>query len=148
MSGAGTSLVTFKRALRDNLRARPALAGVSVLYALTEDETAPEAIWFEKAETEELSIPSLRAGKLHLQETYDLDVIVQVTLTEGQSQEQADARAVEIFAELQQELAAAPQPDNDIQWAKPHEWKHVGGKLGTGHGSRFEIKVRVHARME
>lgn len=148
MSGAGTSLVAFKQALRDNLTERPALAGVAVLYANTETEIPNEAVWFGKAGTEDLEIPSMRAGKLHLQETYDLDVVVQVMLTEGQSQEDADLRAVEIFAELQQELAAAPQSVDDIQWAKPFAWKHVGGKLGTGHGSRFEIQVRVHARME
>jgi hypothetical protein len=147
VSGAGTSLVLFKQALCEELRARPGLADVEVLYAPTDAESA-EAIWFGKAETEELSIATLRAGKLHLQEKYDLYGCVQVRQTEGQTQESADVRAVAILAELQQELTEAPDTCDDIQWASLHSWKHVGGKLGTGHGSRFEFTIRVHARME
>lgn len=147
MSGFGTSLVRFKQALRDELIARPALAGVEVQYA---PDTAEfdECIWFGKAVTETLEIASLRAAKLHLQEVYDLDVYIQVRQTEGQTQEQADLRLVEIFAELQQELAEAPQTVDDVQWANPHSWKYTGGILGSGHAARLEIVVRVSARME
>lgn len=147
MSAYGTSLIVFKQALCEELRARPGLADVEVLYAPTDAES-DEAIWFGKAETEELSIASMRADKLHLQEKYDLYGCVQVKMTQGQTQEQADVRAVAILAELQQELTEAPNTCDDIQWASLHSWKHVGGKLGTGHGSRFEFTIRVHARLE
>lgn len=148
MSGFGTSLVAFRVALVDRLIERPGLSGVDVLYDPNEREYGDEALWLREAETEELEIASLRAGKLHLQETYDVEVVAQVTLTQGQTQRQADTRLVEIYAELQQQLAEMPQIVEDIQWAKPHGWKYRGGKLGSGSACRFEIKVRVHARME
>lgn len=148
MIGWGTSLVAFKKALRDALTERPALADVKVMYALTDGELPAEAIWLGDAATESLEIASMRAAKLHLQEEYDLDVVVQVKMTEGQSQEDADERCAEVYVEVQQVLALAPRLVDDIQWAKPHSWKSVGGKLGSGHGARMEIVVRVHARME
>ncbi|MFI7678562.1 hypothetical protein [Actinophytocola sp. NPDC049390] len=149
MSGAGTSLIAFKTALVDRLGERPGLAGVAVLYARSDVDSLPdEAIWLEKAETESLEFPAFRPTKMELQEVYDLDVTVQVRLTQGQTQRQADARALELLAELQQQLAEAPQLCDDIQWAKPESWKYHGGQLDSGHGCRFDIVVRVHARME
>lgn len=144
----GTSCFSFKDALVGRLQERPGLAAVKVMYALTDGEVPDEALWLGEAETESLEYPTFRATKLELQEVYDLDVTVQVKLTEGQTQRQADARVAEIFAELVQQLCELPQVCEDIQWAKPESWKYHGGKLGTGHGCRLEIVVRVHARME
>lgn len=148
MSAGGTSLFAFKRGLRDALTELPGLADVKVMYVLTDGELPSEAVWLGDATTNDLSIPTLRAGVLHLQETYDVDVTIQVKQTAGESQETVDARLDEIFAELQQVLAKAPKLIDDIQWAVPHSWKEVGGRLGNGHAARLEIKVRVHARME
>jgi len=148
VSGAGTSLVEFKIALFDLLAARPGLANVKVKYGLTDGEMPKETIILGHAETDRLEIPTLRAGKLHLQEEYDLNIAVQVCFTGGQSERQADVRAVEIFAELQQQLAEMPQIVDAIQWARPESWRQLSVPAGTGHASLFEIKVRVHARME
>lgn len=143
----GTALVAFKQALRTELSIRPGLAGVAVLYGFPDTQMPAEALWFENAETES-EIPLMRSGTKKVDETVDLDVVIQVLKQDGSDQEAADIRAAQILAELQQELAEAPQTVDVILWAEMVGWEHSTGLLPNGgHGARFEVTVRYKARL-
>ncbi|WP_017974366.1 hypothetical protein [Actinopolyspora halophila] len=144
----GTTLVAFKHALVDALRARGGLAGVQVEYAFPEDALQDEAIWVEGVDAS-MTLPVLRAGTKPVDEDYTVTLAVQVLKSQGESQETADTRLLELFAEVQQCFAEQPQLIPEIQWALPTGWKHILGVLptGMGHGSRFDVRVRVKARL-
>lgn len=149
MAEQGSELVPFKRALYEKLKlAVPATT--TVMYALTDepDEYPDEAVWMGLSETEELAIPTMRAGKLHLQEKVRVYVYIQVMLLEGQEQYEADERAGEILGVLQTILSATPKISPDTQWARLISWKNVIGKAGTGHGARFVCEVEFNSRIE
>ena len=144
----GSTLAVFKRELRDALRARPGLANVQIEYSQPETELQDDSIWFETADGS-TALPVMRAGTKPVDETYQLKVAVQVLRTQGESQETADDRCIELFAEVQQCVAENPQLIPEIQWAKLEGWNHVVGMLasGGGHGSRFDAQVTVKARL-
>lgn len=142
----GTSLVTFKQALRTALTARPGMSGVQVSYAFPEDDLQAESLWFEDAVTSN-EIPVMKAGTKKVDEEYTLDAVIQVLKQQGESQETADLRAAALLAELQQALAENPQITPEIQWVEMAGWEHTPGKLNAGHGSRFNVTLRVRARL-
>ncbi len=117
-------------------------------YGFPDTQVLNEALWFEDAETG-TEIPLMRSGTKKVDETVDLDVVVQVLKPDGSAQDAADARAAEILVELQQELAETPQTVDAVLWAEMVGWKHTAGLLpnGGGHGSRFEVTVRYKARL-
>lgn len=143
----GSSLVAFKRALRTSLQGRVGLAGVLVTYE-PEPEQA-ESIWFGNARTTDERIPVMKAGTKKVDERYLLDIHVQVIQADGQTQESADLRCVALFGELQQALAVDPQITAEVFVVELDSWEHFVGELpsGRGHGSRFDARVRVHARL-
>jgi hypothetical protein len=148
MTYQGTGLVAFKQAFIARLTLRPALAGVKVTYAFPDKEVAAENIWLGDANAETW-IPVHRAGKKKVDEDFHVDCIIQVLKRQGESQEVADIRANQLFAEVQSDLAEQPQTDPDIFWAELDGWEHFCGILpsGGGHGSRFELKIRVRNRL-
>lgn len=144
----GTSLVAFKQTLKTALAARPGMSGVQLSYGYPgNDYVQRESVWFEGAEVVNSEFPVMKAGTKKVDETYTLDVVVQVLKTQGEDQEAADLRAVALLAELQQALAENPQLTPEIQWAEMAGWEHATGELNTGHGSRFNVTLRVRARL-
>lgn len=150
----GTSLITLKQALVTSLRARAGLTGVQVLYG-PDDFTAPddhvedEAIWLGDTIWIESEIPVMMIGTKKVDETYELDWIVQVVRADGSTQEATDLRAVALLAELQQALAETPVISAQTFWALIRMRRHATGQVvtGPGHGSRFEGVVEVKARL-
>ncbi|MEV0085258.1 hypothetical protein [Saccharopolyspora sp. NPDC050642] len=145
----GTTLPAVKRALLDALAARPGLSGVQVSYEMPQRALAGEAIWFDEDTETEAGIPVMKAGTKKVDETYALPVVVQVLVTDGRDAEVADLRAAALLAELQQSLAENPQVTPAIQWAELGGWSHHVGPIGDGssRGSRFDVLVRVRARL-
>lgn len=144
----GTTLFQFKRALRNRLLDRPGLAGVQVRYAQSETELTNAEMWFTDASAS-TEIPVMRgpAQTLKVDESYTVKAIIQVLKNQGEGQEVADERAVEILEELQQELAENPQVTPEIHWASLTGWEYKYGALKSGHGAGFECQIRVRARL-
>ena len=144
----GSSVASVKQALKAALDARPALADVTVNY-----DAAPageECVFFGNASTTDERIPVMKAGVAKVDERYLLEVNIQVLARDGQGQEAADLRAVAILGELQQILAETPQLTPEVFTVQMDSWEHFVGVLGGGGqsvGSRFEVKIRVHARL-
>lgn len=150
----GTSLVDFKQALVTALRARPALAAVQVLYGPDDfpsgdDHVENESIWFGDTNWTAFEIPLIKAGTKKVDETYELDWIIQVIKGDGSLQETADIRAKALLVELQQALAETPQVSAETFWAQLRLRRHATGQVvsGPGHGSRFEGVVEVRSRL-
>jgi hypothetical protein len=144
----GTTLVTLKQAVRVALATRPGLAGIQIEYAFPTDLGA-EAIWMGNAEATS-QIPAMRAGTKRVDEEISLSIYVQVLVTDGRGQEEADLRAVELFSEIQQQFAEVPQISPVILWAQITRWSHLTGSYAgneSAHGSRFEITVTARARL-
>lgn len=144
----GTSLFDFMDVFLARLEARPGLAEATVYDAYpSADGVANDAIWFGGAETDS-EISAMRAGRKKVDEDVIVDVVVQCLKKQGEGQRAADNRARELLAEVQQELAETPQPTEDIHWAELVGWELKRGPLPTtGHGCRFECKVKVKARL-
>ncbi|MGH3834189.1 MAG: hypothetical protein ACREX8_14250 [Gammaproteobacteria bacterium] len=145
----GTSLIAFKQALQTALTARPALAGVQVAYEFPTTNITGEDIWLDRAESDS-TYPVMRAGTKKVDEDYTVIVMIQVLKTQGEGQEAADLRAAALLAELQQCIAENPQLIPQIQWASFAGWQHLLGPFesgGAARGSRFEVRVKVRARL-
>ncbi|WP_189059579.1 hypothetical protein [Longimycelium tulufanense] len=145
----GTTLVSFKQELKTQLEARAGLSGVTVHYAFPETGITGEDIWFGEIAETDAEIPIMKSGTKKVDETVSVPVVVQVLKQQGEDQETADLRAVALLAELQQELAETPRTITDIYAAEMVGWTHTGGQLGgSNHGSRFDVTVRIRARLE
>lgn len=144
----GTTLVAFKQALVTALSARPRLAGVQISYGFPDTEIWDESIWIEGARAE-LGIPTMTVGTKRVEENYSLTVACQVLRTQAEGQDVADLRAAQLLVELQQALAEKPELIPEILWAEIDGWTHHVGALAKsdGHGSRFDVRVRVRARL-
>ena len=145
---SGTALIGFKQAATAALGARLGLSGVSVSYGFPDVEAIPtEAIWFEGAESDTWD-PVMKAGIRRLDESSLVDLVIQVTLTQGETQEASDIRALALFVEVQNYFAENPDVGGSVMWALLDSWVYAGGRLesGGGHGARFTLKVRFRAR--
>lgn len=157
----GTSLAVVKAAIITALAADATLTsdGVKISYGapvvpadLKSTDGDYEAIWLgDTAAT--VDVPVLTAGHLHRDEDYQLTLVVQV-LKPGSlgTQQAADERAAAIFGRA--ELVLANNPTASITDPARVEilvagWDHVTGFLGNGqgHGSRFDVRLDVTARL-
>lgn len=144
----GSALVAYKQTMITRLSAIIALAGVSVTYGFPDVEMPPEAIWFADAKTKNWD-PIMRAGVRKLDEEFELELIVQVLKQDGDTQENADIRALQLVAAVQADMAAAPRPTDLIMWSLFEGWDHKTGLMpnGGGHGSRFDCRITVRSRL-
>lgn len=159
----GSSLATAKSRLEAVLEARAGLAGVPVTDGgpvsardLQNDSGAYEAIWFGDSRTVQIEVPHTGLP-VELDETYELDVVIQVLkrAEAADTQAAATARSVALLGEVIGALAADPSLGYTptvalpILEALPQTWEHKGGWLGKGdeHGSRFVLKVRIFSRL-
>lgn len=144
----GSTLVAFKKALVAALQSRPGLDGVRVTYEFTQDYVADKAIWLEGARSAD-RIPTMKPGTKRVEENYTLTLVIQVLASEGESQEAADEYALVLLSEVQQCLAENPQLIPEIMWATVDGWEHRIGQLpkGDGHGSGFNVRINVRARL-
>lgn len=151
----GSALRLFKLGMVDNLRARGDLAGVKVLYHVDSvGDLAREMIWFGGARTD-AEIPILRAGTKKVDETVDVELVVQVLLEDGQTYEDAERRGIELLVEVQQELAETTRPISEIHWAELRSWTADPKVLYSnddpprvlGAACRLECVLRYMARL-
>lgn len=149
---AGSTLAEVKQSLVARLKARPGLAGVQVSYAYPDDFAEGrdgEDIWLAGAEGECQPMGQRGGGALPTLEDFRLVVVLQSLKHGGQGQQAADAAATVMLAELQAELATAPQLGG-VLMVELAGWRHVPGPFAAspgGHGSRYECQVRVRARL-
>jgi hypothetical protein len=148
---AGTTLVAVRVAFRTLLQARPDLDGVQVTYGRPRTDLPPEAIWFEgRSEADHVRLAATGGVVKTVEENYDFNVVLQV-LAEADAEDlgqAADERAVELFAELQQTVAAAPTVIDAVKVAQISGWTHDSAALGSSEqGSRFVVTVRVTAHL-
>lgn len=101
---ASSAVVAVKQATVAELRELPNLDGVAVDYAWTgEDAQSRERIFFGKASFPQTPGP-MRTGRVHRDESGQVDIIVRVTLIGGTAEE-ADTRALEIGTEVEECVA-------------------------------------------
>jgi hypothetical protein len=139
-------MVTVTTALVQLLRARPNLAGVQVEYGWPGDaQVQDEVIYTGRARgTDEIA--NLRAGTKKRDETYDLDVLVEVAKPGG-TQAEADQRCIDLFAELEDLLAENPRLGLAIHWARLASWEHIPAPTDDGRYAGRRGVVRFFARL-
>jgi hypothetical protein len=152
MTNVGTTLVEVKKALRDLLQARPGLANVQVSYAEPSAYNLENsAIWFTVAEALHHETSMRNGGAFPIQEDYHLQINVQAfTLEAPDGQEIADTRAVELLHEVEQCVSENPQVTPNVMMLQLAGWQHhvvVAEAEGSGYISRFEVQLRVRARL-
>lgn len=160
----GTSLPLTKAATVAGLSARDGLQGVPVsddgptrLEDLQAEDGAYEAIWLLTDPSATLAVP-VSGIPVTLDESYTLQVVIQVLALQGDdtSQAAADLRAAELLGEVLGFFAADPSlgidpPDELVVFeAIPSKWAADGGWLEQGdqHGARFIVDVAVDARLQ
>jgi hypothetical protein len=151
MTNIGTTLVEVKKALRDLLQARPNLADVQVSYAEPSAYNLnAEAIWFTVAEALHHETSMRNGGAFPIQEDYHLQVNVQAFTMESDGFEAADTRAVALLHEVEACVSENPQPTPNVMMLQLAGWQHhvvVAEAEGSGYISRFEVQLRVRARL-
>lgn len=99
--------------------------------------------------------PSLRTGRRRRDEKYDLEVVCE-SYVQGGEQRDADVAACELVRAVDETVADYPvltgislDTDQQIIKASVTGWRIDGrGPVGhEGHGCRFIVTVRVHARL-
>lgn len=142
MSYRGTTMAAARRALRDLLRARPALAGIPVGYGDPIDGAGLETIWLGPAQTADQD--AVQIGRRRRDETYNVPVHFYV----GTRRDPADSedRAAQLGWELEDLVAADPTLNHttDVLYAT------VGGaEMTTGEtvdGPRTLLTTNIHVR--
>ena len=145
----GSTLIVYKQALKTALEGRPGIAGATVHYSYPSTNITGEDIWLDSAISDN-RIPVMRANTKKVDEDYTLTVIIQVLKMQGEGQEAADIRCLELLVELQQLLAETPQLIPEIHWSLLAGWTHFVGPFegkDSARGSRFEVRVNVRARL-
>jgi hypothetical protein len=145
----GTSLIAVREALLALLQDRPGLTGVSVTYGRPKTEMPPEAIWFDsEASADNVRLAATGGAIKKVEENYDLLVVLQVMAEDDELGLVADRRAVELFGELQQTVAAAPALIGPVLVMQISGWLHSSAALGMAEqGSRFAVTLRVTAHL-
>ena len=145
----GTTLVEVKQALVTSLGARAGLSAVTVSYARPNGTMPNECIWFGDAEAE-TAISVMGGAVKKIDETYNLDAVVQILIRDGRDEEAADLRAEAVFTEFQQQLAATPKPVDAVRQVQMSGWAHTVGPIGetTNRAARFDITLRVNALLQ
>ncbi len=155
----GSSLLAVKSGLVAALQTRPMLAGVNVSYQApvrkpdVQRAGVLDAVWFGDAEAAH-TVQILRALPLEFDESYDLELFIQVLRVDsGGTQFAADNRANAVLGEVLGVLAADPTLGITTPFVRcevtPTSWSHVTGVMpnGVGHGSRFELELHVESRL-
>lgn len=155
----GTALVDFKTWLKTLLDARGGLAGVVISTQPPKDPAdiktaagAFEAIWMGSASMS-WDIPTMSAGVVNLEETIDLDVVVQVAKATD-DQATTDARLVAIADEVL--LGVQNTPDLNQSGYTRFEVTPTGDgdyepfwlPNGTGSAGQMRIGLECIARID
>lgn len=147
----GTTLVPVKQALRDLLRARPALSEVQVSYGEPGAyNLGSDAIWFTVAEALHHEIAMRNGGAFPIKEDYHLTVIVQSFTMTTEGFEENDLRAAAMMHELELVVGENPQVIPGVMLIQLAGWQHfpaVANAEGSGYISRFEVQLRVRAQL-
>lgn len=149
----GTTLIDVKQALLALLVARPTLTATATYDHPGQPALTGNDVWLADVPAATTTIPTMRAGKKHVEETFTLQLMVQAVRSAGEGQLVADLAAAAHFREVQQLLAENPQLGlpTTIQHALLVGWAHrTGGFIDGGEsarGSRFELSVQVKARL-
>jgi hypothetical protein len=141
-----STIVETKRALVQALRARPALSGVQVSYSHPGRLVEGESIYMGGARGEH-EPAAIRAGRKPRTEVYTLDVLCEVS-RRGGSVEEAEARALELLAEVESVLAEDPQLGGRLQWALASEIELDGGLTDDGAFVIGRLGVSCRARLD
>lgn len=101
-----STVSTVKSQLLSMLQARPNLANVQVFYSWPADVQQTEAIYFGEARGEH-TYPVLKSGRKPRQETYSLDIYIDVA-GNGPTSQQTEERAWALAAEVEDTIANDP----------------------------------------
>lgn len=143
-----TTLPTVKDAIITLLNGDSTFDDVQVSYGYPGDNaTQEESIWLGFAEAD-VDITALRAGRKRRDETYTLQVIVEV-IKVGGTQEEADERCAALAGAVESAIADDLQLDlgSTIFWAYVTGWNQVGGAIDRGHACRMELELTIQARL-
>lgn len=141
---ATSTIVSTKRALVDHLQGRPALNGVQVTYADPGDRARAEQVWLGEVRTAEQEPVSLRSGRKQRNESYELDVICDALKATAET---AEARCLELVAELEELLAAATLDAPGVLWATVTDMRLKTAETANGPLARAVVTVTVRARL-
>ena len=157
----GSTLPAVKRALVAALQARPGLADVTVSYQaperasdVTNDSGLFDAVWLDAADSGIVAHDAnIKAPPHEFDEEYDLLVVVQSLRPQSDgTQEVTDQRCSEMLAELVGVLASTnalieKTTQNPFCIATYAGFDENIGALLPGHGTRYEARVHIQARL-
>ncbi len=148
--GSVSSVPAVKQALLETLRARPALAQVSVVYGPPLFVGDNDYVWLGELEGEQ-SYSALNATTRPRDERYTLDVIINVKRA-GDDTQVATERCFELMGELESELVNDPSVHGALTppgRAEIGRFKLVENLAddGAGRVSELTVAVDVFARL-
>lgn len=144
---AGTTIVAAKRALRDLLKARPALDGVLVNYGDPAERGRREQVWLGRVRQADQEPVALRSGTRTRDEVYELWVHVDVA--SKATAEENEARAVDLIREVESVLANDPKlgGTEGVLFAVVTEMSMNTVETGDGPSTSAVLTVTVRARL-
>ena len=144
---ASTSTVpAVKAALTSRLDARTGLDGVSVTYAQPGDALPHEAIYLDRV-TGVHDVRVTTGGRVPRDEQYTIALVIHVFLATGGPQE-AEDRAFELLAEVENELANTPRLGlSIIDWAEARAYELDTTRYTDGALARIKLGIECFAQL-
>jgi hypothetical protein len=141
-----STVPAVKAALTSRLDARSGLDGVSVTYALPA-EIPQEAIYLDRVRGVHAVVVTT-GGRVPREEQYTVDLIIHCFVS-GVTPPEAEDRAFEILAEVENELADTPRLGlSIIDWAEARGYELDTTQYLEGVLARIKLGVEVFAQLQ
>jgi len=144
---AGTTAAAVKAALRAAMLAEAGLAGVPVSYGEPGDLARSEHIWIGSATTGDSDLVAFKAGRNRRDESYLVDVVVDVSSMA--SAETSEARAVELVTVIEEMLADDPKLGEvpNLLWCILESWDLTTQDYADGPRSVMSLSLKARGRI-
>jgi len=144
---AGTTAAALKSALKTAMAAEASLAGVPITYGEPGDQARSEHIWIGAATDGDQELASFRSGRKRRDETYNLDIVVDVTSI-GKV-EANEARAVLLGTVIEEMLADDPKVGSvtNLLWCIVDSFELDSHETAEGPRSTYTLTLSARGRL-
>lgn len=142
---AASTVPALKKALMQQLQARPGLSGVQISYGSPSGTPNNDLIIIGNAQPHTAVAAAL--GHMRLDERYTLNIRI-VSQATGTDQETQTERCFAIAEEIRSQLVSDPKVNNcGVQWALPAGNPHLEPSTETQLAPEVRLRVNCMARI-
>jgi hypothetical protein len=144
---AGTTAAALKSALKTAMAAEGGLSGVPISYGEPGDMARTEHVWIGAATDGDMEPASFRSSRKRRDETYTLDVVVEVSSIARA--EASETRAVLLGTVIEEMLADDPKVGNvtNLLWCMVDGFELDTEETAEGPRSTYTLTLQARGRL-